>query len=133
MRLFKAKSIYVYASCVYALNALFLLWHSARGPAPINKTPPLLSVVAPQMVGMAFLAIVAFSYIRNTSSAIKKAVLFLTCLICVLFLHGSLSKFGFVGASIPAAYPVFMTASCAAAILAVWRTVQIMRNAHRPQ
>jgi hypothetical protein len=125
MRLFKTNQVYVYASCVYALNAIFLLCHSPKVSAPMHKTSPLFTV-APQMVGMALLAFLAFSYIRNTSSAIEKVVLLLTCILCVMFLAGSLSGFGFGWARIPSAHPIFVTISCAVALLATWRTLQIM-------
>lgn len=124
MRLFRAKSAYVYLFCVYALNALFLLFHTVKKHVPLHATP--LLIVVSQVIGMALLAVLAFWAIRRTSSGLEKCVLVLTGSICLLFVAGVLPEYGY---GLPISlhlHSVFVVTSCAAALLAGWRTLQIV-------
>jgi predicted neutral ceramidase superfamily lipid hydrolase len=124
MRLFRAKSTYVYLFCVYAINALFLLFHSVKKYAPLHATPLLIAVS--QVLGMVLLAVLAFFAIRRTSSGLEKCVLVLTGSICLLFVAGVLSEYGYSLPSPLHLHSAFVVTSCATALLAGWRTLQIM-------
>lgn len=118
MRLFRAKSTYIYLFCVYALNAVFLLFHTVKNHA--SHTTPL-TIVVPQVIGMLLLAVVALVAIRRTSSVIEKSVLVLTSVICLLFIAGVAES---NGCDLPAplhSHSVFVAVSCVAALLAGWR------------
>jgi uncharacterized membrane protein len=124
MRLFRAKSTYVYLFCVYAINALFLLFHAAKKHVPLHATP--LLIVASQVVGMVLLAVLAFFATRRASSGLEKCVLVLTGSICLLFVAGGLREYG---SSLPSPlhlHSVFVVTSCATALLAGWRTLQVV-------
>lgn len=122
MQLFRAKSTYVYLFCVYAINALFLLLHTVKKHAPLRTTPPL--IVVSQVIGMVLLAVLAFFAIRRTSIGLEKWVLALTASICLLFVAGVLPEYGLPSA--PHLHSVFVATSCATALLAGWRTLQIV-------
>jgi glucose uptake protein GlcU len=124
MRLFKTRRMYVYAACVYGLNALYLVVHSVKKTIPIHRTPSL-SIVLPQAIGMLLLAILALAAIRKTSSAIEKSVLTLTGAICILFLMSVLYALGCSWADFPFSHLMFVAISCAAALLASWRVLQV--------
>lgn len=122
MRLFKAKSTYVYLFCVYAINALFLLFHTVNKHPPVHTTPPL--IVVSQVIGMVFLAALAFFAIQRTSIGLEKWALALTGSICLLFVAGVLPEYGLPSA--PHLHSVFVATSCATALLVGWRTLQIV-------
>ncbi len=124
MQLFKAKSTYVYLFCVYAINALFLLFHAVKKHAPLRTTPP--SIVVSQVIGMVLLAVLAVFAIRRTSSGLEKWVLVLTGTICLLFVVGVLPEYGYGLSVAPDLHSVFVATSCATALLAGWRTLQIV-------
>jgi hypothetical protein len=130
MRLFKENKMYVYAFCVYALNALFLLLHSVGKSTPTHKLPAF-SVLVPQCVCMLLIAVIAFAAIRKTSSAVEKTVLVLTGILCLLFLFNVVSQLGFSWASFPFSHVVFVSISCAAALLAGWRALEIAASFRR--
>jgi hypothetical protein len=116
--------MYVYAFCIYALNALFLLLHAAKKSMPVHRTP-FLPIVVPQVVGMLFLGILASLATRRTSRALEKCVLILTTVICLLFVGSVLPEYGY-NLPIPLySHSVFVAVSCAAALLAGWRMLEI--------
>jgi hypothetical protein len=130
MRLFKENKIYAYAFCVYALNALFLLQHSVRKSTPTHKLPAF-SVLVLQCICMLLIAVIAFAAIRKTSNAVEKTVLVLTGIICLLFLLNVISQLGFSWASFPFSHVVFVSISCAAALLAGWRALEVTTSFRR--
>jgi hypothetical protein len=123
MRLFRAKSLYVYLFCVYALNALFLLFHTVSKHVPLQTTPVL--IVVSQVIGMVALAVLAFLAIRRTSSGLEKCLLILTGSICMLFVAGVLPEYGYGLPMSLHLHSVFVVTNCATALLAGWRTLQI--------
>lgn len=125
MRLFRAKSTYIYLSCVYAINALFLLFHTVKKHAELHTATPLLIVIS-QVIGMLLLAVVAFVAVRSTSSRLEKCVLVLTGGICLLFVAGVFPEYGYGLPSLLRLHSVFVVTSCATALLAGWRTLQIV-------
>jgi hypothetical protein len=125
MRLFKEKGTYVYVFCVYAINALFLVSHAMKKSAPTHKSP-LLFIVIPQVIGMLLLAVVASFSTRRTSNALEKCILILTSIICVLFVASVFSTLGYDVPRFLVSYSAFVVVSCAAALLAGWRTVEIV-------
>jgi hypothetical protein len=124
MRLFRAKRTYVYIFCVYAVNALLLSVHGVRRSMPTHRAP-LLSIVVPQVIGMLFLAALASVATRRTSSFLEKCVLGLTAIICLLFVAGVMHDYGYYLPLPLHSRSVFVAASCAAALLAGWRMLQI--------
>jgi hypothetical protein len=124
MQLFRAKSTYVYLFCVYAINALFLLFHTVKKHAPLRTTPPL--IVVSQVISMVLLAAMAFFAIRRTSIGLEKCVLVLTGSICLLFVAGVLPEYGHGLPSALHLHSVFVATSCATALLAGWRTLQVV-------
>jgi hypothetical protein len=127
MRLFRATSTYVYIFCAYALNALVLLLHSVRSPLSPHKPPDLL-VLIPMVVGMAAGALFSFISIRSTTNLVEKTVLILTGVLCLLFLVSVLPEIGYEWASFPFSYAIFVIVSCAAAVLAGIRVLQLARS-----
>jgi hypothetical protein len=125
MRLFRAKSTYTYLFCVYAINAVFLLFHTVKNhAAPFHPTP--WTIVVPQVVGMLVLGVMALVAIRRTSSVIEKSVLFLTTVICLLFIAGVAESHGI---ELPAplhSHSAFVGASCITAVLAGWRLLEVV-------
>jgi hypothetical protein len=124
MRLFNAKSTYVYLFCVYAMNALFLLFHAVKKPALPSATPFFL-VVAPQVVGMLLLAVMALVATRKTSSALEKSVLVLTSVICLLFIADVAKSHGYKLTGPLYSHSVFVAVNCGTALLAGWRVVEV--------
>jgi len=124
MRLFRAKMTYVCVFCIYAINALFLLLHAAKKSIPTHRTP-FVSIVLPQVIGMLLLAVLAFVAVRKTSSSVEKWVSVLTGIICLLFVAGVLSEFGYRLPSPLRLHTAFVALSCAAAVLAGWRMFQV--------
>ncbi len=124
MRLFRAKSTYIYLFCVYAINAFVLLFHNAKKPPQAHPTPTL--IVVSQVIGMLFLATLAFLAIRRTSSRLEKCVLVLTVGICLLFVVGLLPEYGYGLPSQLHLHSVFVVTSCMTVFLAGWRTMQIV-------
>ena len=123
MRLFRTKSTYVYLFCAYAINAVFLLFHTVKNHAPLHTTP--LTIVVPQVIGMLLLAVMALVAIRRTSSVIERSVLVLTSVICLLFIAGVAEWNGY---DLPAplhSHSVFVAVSCVAALLAAWRLLEV--------
>lgn len=123
MRLFRAKSTYISLFCVYALNAVFLLFYTVKNHAPLHTTP--LTIVVPQVIGMLLLAVIALVAIRRTSSVIERSVLVLTSIICLLFIAGVAES---IGCDLPAplhSHPVFVAVSCVTALLAAWRLLEV--------
>jgi hypothetical protein len=126
MRLFKETSTYVYIFLAYALNALFLLLHSAKEPLASPKPPDLL-VFIPMIVGMMAGAVMSFVSIRNTSIFVEKGVLILTGLLCLLFVISTLPRLGYGWAAFPFSRPLFIVISCVAAVLVGVRVLQLVR------
>lgn|SRR5215469_1638012 len=126
MRLFDAKSTYVYIFCAYALNALFLLLHSPKVPTSSYESSNFL-IVVPKIVGMIFGAVLSFASIRKTSSLIEKTVLILTGLLCLLVLASVLPKVGYEWANFSFSHSIFVIVSCVAAVLAGIRALQVLR------
>jgi hypothetical protein len=126
MRLFDATSTYLYIFFAYALNALFLLFHSAKAPTSFHGPPDLL-VLIPKVASMVFGVALSFASIRKTSSLIERVVLILTGALCCLFLVSVLSEVGFEWAGFPRSHSAFVIVSCAAAVLAGIRVFQLMR------
>jgi len=124
MRLFREKKIYFYAFCIYALNAFFLVLHLVRKSAPIHRIPNLL-VLVPECLCMIFIAVIALTSMRKTSSAVEKTVLMLTSVLCLLFLLNVMSELGLRWASLPFSHGAFVVISCAAALLAGWRALEV--------
>lgn len=124
MQLFRAKSTYIYLFCVYAINAFVLVFHAAKKPPHMHPTPTL--IVVSQVIGMLFLATLAFLAIRRTSSGLEKCVLVLTGGICLLFVAGRLPEYGYGLPSQLHLHSVFVVTSCTTALLAGWRTLQIV-------
>ncbi len=123
MQLFRAKSTYIYLFCVYAINAFVLLLHTAKKPPQMHPTPTL--IVVSQVIGMLFLATLAFLAIRRTSSELEKCVLVLTGGICLLSVAGRLPEFYGLPSQLHL-HSVFVVTSCTTALLAGWRTLQIV-------
>ncbi len=124
MQLFRTKSTYVYLFCVYAINASFLLLHTAKKRAPLRTAPSL--IIISQVIGMVFLAVLAFLAVRRTSIGLEKGVLVLTGSICLLFVAGVLPEYGYDLPGTLHLHSIFVATSCAAALLAGWRTFQIV-------
>jgi Gpi18-like mannosyltransferase len=123
MRLFRSKGTYIYLVCVYAINALFLLFHAVRKQAPLQTTP-LLTVV-PQVIGMLLIAVIVLMAMRRTSSVLEKSVLVLTSAICVLFIASVVKSHGYNLPSPLYSHSVFVAVSCGAALLAGWRLLEV--------
>jgi len=132
MRLFKDRSTYVYASCVYAANALFLALHTAKKTALAPGGPPF-SIVVPQVIGMSLLAIIAWIATRRTSSVLERCVLTLTGIICLLSVASAVRKFDINVSPMLIDHSVFVVVSWAAAFLAAWRTVQVWKEPMGPR
>lgn len=127
MRLFKAKRLYIYVFCVYAINALFLLFHYGKKSAPTDGAVGL-SIVVPQVIGMLFVALVASLATRRTSSILERCILILTSIICLLFVASVLPKFGYNPPSPLRDYSIFAAVSCLTALLAGWRMLQLVMS-----
>lgn len=127
MRLFRAKSTYVYVFCVYAINALFLLFHATKKSMPTHRTP-FVSIVVPQVTGMLLLGVLASLATRKTSSILEKCVLISTTIICLLFVVSVLPEYGYNLPGPLLNYSVFVAVSCVAALLAGWRMLEIARQ-----
>lgn len=130
MRLFKAKGLYIYVFCVYAINALFLLFHHGKKSTPTDGAVGL-SIALPQVIGMLFLAVVASLATRRTSSVLERCVLILTSIICLLFVASVLPKFGYNPPRPLHDYSIFVAVSCLAALLAGWRMLQLVMTDKR--
>lgn len=124
MRLFRAKTTYIYVFCVYAANAWFLLRHAVKKSIAVHRTP-FLPIVLPQVIGMLLLAVLAFLAMRRTSNGLEKFVLVLTGIICLLFVAGVLPEYGYNLPDSLHLHSLFVAASCAAALLAGWRMLQV--------
>jgi 4-amino-4-deoxy-L-arabinose transferase-like glycosyltransferase len=122
MRLFKGKGTYIFVFCVYAVNALFLLFHTVKTP-PLHTTS--LTIVVPQVIGMSLLAVIALVAIRRTSSAIERGVLVLTSVICALFVARVAESNGCDLPALLYSHSVFVVVSCVAALLAGWRLLEV--------
>jgi xanthine/uracil permease len=125
MRLFRAKSTYIYAFCGYAISALFLLSHGTRKSLPAEGGV-LLLIVIPQVIGMSLLAAMAFSATRRTSSILEKCALILTGILCLLSVVSVFPKFGYDVPRSVISHSAFVTVTCAAAVVTGWRMLQIV-------
>jgi hypothetical membrane protein len=74
---------------------------------------------------MLFVVIISFASIRSTSSTLEKVVLVLSGILCSLVLVGVLPELGYPWAVSPFANTLFVVVSCAVALLAGLRTIQI--------
>lgn len=74
---------------------------------------------------MFMIALLSILLIRHTSSVIERTVLILTSAICLLFVFDAIPQLTF-----GSAYGsfVFLVISCMAALLASWRTAQVMKS-----
>jgi len=132
MRLFKEKKMYVYVFCVYAITALFLLLHTVKKSVPVHRDA-LLSIVIPQVIGMSLLAVMASLATRRTSNILEKCALVLTGIVCVLSVVSVFPKFGYDVPTLLIDHSVFVTVSCAAAVLAGWRMLQVVTEKRNEQ
>lgn len=132
MRLFREKKIYVYVFCVYAITALFLLSPTVKKSVPAHRGA-LLSIVIPQVVGMSLLAVVVSFAIRRTSNILEKCALILTGIICLLSVVSVFPKFGYDLPRPLIDHSVFVIVSCAAAVLAGWRMLQVVTDKRNGQ
>jgi hypothetical protein len=130
MQLFEKTNTYVYIFCAYTLNALLLLFHSMKGSLASHKPPDLL-VLVPMILGMGSGVLLSFVFIRRTSSLVEKAVLILTGVLCLLFLVSVLAEIGYEWADFPFSHAIFVLVSCAAAVLAGIRVLQLARFSNR--
>jgi hypothetical protein len=132
MRLFRAKSTYLYLFGVYAINALFLLFHNVKETAPLHTTP--LLIVVPQVTGMLLLAVIALMATQKTSSVLEKIILVLTSVICALFIASVVKARGYNMPSPLYSHSLFVAVSCVAALLAGWRLldVALVERAEKP-
>jgi hypothetical protein len=132
MRLFREKKMYVYVFCAYAITALFLLSHTVKKSEPAHGGA-LLSIVIPQVIGMSFLAVIAFLATRRTSNILEKCALILTGIICLLSVVSVLPKFGYDVPRLLIDHSVFVAVSCAGAVLAGWRMFQVAAEKRNEQ
>lgn len=124
MRLFRAKRTYVYVFSVYAINAAFLLSHAVKKSMPAHRAL-FMPIVVPQVIGMLLLGVLASLATRKTSSVLEKCVLILTTIICFLFVVSLLPEYGHNLPSPLHNDSVFVAVSCAAALLAGWRMLEV--------
>jgi hypothetical protein len=127
MRLFNDRSTYVYASCVYVTNAVFLACHTTKKAIPAAMGSPF-SIVVPQVIGMSFLAIISWLAIRRTSSILERCVLVLTGLVSALSVTSALRKFGLNVPPMLVDHLLFVVLSWAAALLTLWRTLEVWKT-----
>lgn len=124
--------MYVYVFCVYAITALFLLSHTVKRSVPAHRGA-LFSIVIPQVIGMSLLAVMASVATRRTSNILEKCALVLTGIICLLSVVSVFPKFGYDVPGPLIDHSVFVTISCAAAVLAGWRMVQVVTDKRNEQ
>lgn len=127
MLLLKAPRNYIIAFVAYAANAFYVLrlslWHGFNSTMPM----PQRGVLIPSVVGVSFFALILPALVKDTSSAVERAVILLTEILLILYLAEALYALGFRWALVPLDQVMFTIFSCGAALLAGLRMLQVMR------